>query len=1178
MTMTPELATADPAALPKQYDPASIEGPIYRRWLAAGAFRAIPDAAREPYVIMMPLPNVTGALHMGHAMDNVMQDLLIRWHRMRGDRALWMPGTDHAGIATQAVVEKRLLELEELTRHDLGREGLVARIWEWKDQYQKRIVDQQQAMGCSCDWERGRFTMDAVCSRAVRWTFFNLFRDGLIYRGTRLVNWDCYLQTAVSDDEIVHETIDGFFWHLRYPVIDPQPGEPTHITVATTRPETMLGDTAVACHPDPAGVLDAQIAEARARLAAAPARDRGAIEATLAELEARRETHLPRLLQFVEMAKAGRRVMLPLVDRPIPIILDTWAKPALGSGCVKITPGHDPNDYQVWQRHKGEIDIINILNPDGTLNANAGRFAGLDRFEAREQVEVHLRARGLLEHKEARQIEIGHSDRSKTPIEPYFSLQWFVQMGDVPDGIICGRGTPNEFTAPGLAQAAIDAASGDWRSPTGRSVAFHPDAERYASTYLNWLGEKRDWCISRQLWWGHRIPIWAGRFAGAELDHVLALLRPLHSRGDVHARVNRRDGTSIALTDGATSADVVAFAGDSDGAEILICLRDAVAEADLGEALEGAGVARDPDVLDTWFSSGIWPHSTLGWPDPTTAPIDHGQLPLGPEDGRPDALAYFYPGSCLVTGRDIITLWVVRMVLMGLYNLGDVPFTDVFIHANILDGKGERMSKSKGNGIDPVDIIERYGADAMRYVLCEMQTGTQDVRLPVQAISPYSGEPIDLAEAKHGRSIFTYLDPKSGREFDVLGTMPDVPSAKLISDRFLAGRNFCNKLWNALRFALMHLEGGTGAPGDAADHGAEGEHEHGGLVSRLHGLAGHSHRPSDHDHHPATEDAFKPLHITDLAPEDTWILSRLAGTVAEVDRQLGAYNPAAAIGAARDFFWSDLCDWYLELIKPRLSAEAGSGARPTASSAHPAGPSAHQTGSGVHPTDRHTARQVLAAVLDQALRLLHPFVPFITEALWERLCERAPERGIGKHLSTSEHLILAEWPDLGSAWHDDDLEARFAFAQEAVRAVRDLRNQYNVAPSRKLAVTIRATGASAAALASLEHVLLHGAGLASLAIDPEAARAPDAASAAVRDVEIFVAGVVDLAKERERLAKQQVELAGRIDGIRKRLANEAFVTRAKPEVVERERAALTELEAQAEHVARSLAGVGGEVS
>ncbi|WP_143310141.1 class I tRNA ligase family protein, partial [Candidatus Entotheonella palauensis] len=604
--------------LPKQYEPASIEAQIFQQWLDAKAFAAFPDEVPKPYVIMMPLPNVTGALHMGHAMDNVMQDLLIRWHRMQGDNALWMAGTDHAGIATQAVVEKRLFELEGQTRHDVGREGLVGRIWEWKEQYQRRIVQQQQSMGCSCDWDRQRFTMDAVCARAVRRTFFNMFRDGLIFRGNRLVNWDCQLQTAVADDEIVYDTVQGHFYYLRYPVIDPQPGEPTHVVVATTRPETMLGDTAVACHPDPAGALDNAIAEARERLSRAATRDREALAEEAERLESRRQTHLPTLLKFAGMARDGRQVRLPLLDRTMPLIMDTWAKPELGSGCVKITPAHDPNDYDVWTRHQDEIDRINILNEDGTLNANAGPYAGLDRFVARGQVVADLESQDLLEGKEARDIEVGHSDRSKTVIEPYLSKQWFVRMGDVPGGVVCGRGTPHEFVAPGLAQAAIDAAQGEWRSATGRHVAFHPDPVRYGNTYIQWLAEKRDWCISRQLWWGHRIPIWAATFSqGEPLPQLLAALEPYLGRDDIFGWVTLADGSSYPLP-----VEAKRLAGDE--IEILVCLRDIDTDAELEATLEDLGLVHDPDVLDTWFSSGVWPHSTLGWPDPETAQVDAG--------------------------------------------------------------------------------------------------------------------------------------------------------------------------------------------------------------------------------------------------------------------------------------------------------------------------------------------------------------------------------------------------------------------------------------------------------------------------------------------------------------------------------------------------------------------------
>src|SRR5262245_6843865 len=536
--------------LSKQFDPKAIQEPVHRRWMERHAFGAFPDARTNRYVIMMPLPNVTGALHMGHAMDNVMQDLLIRWHRMMGDNTLWMPGTDHAGIATQAVIEKRLLELEGKTRHDVGREGLVQRIWEWKDQYQKRIVSQQQAMGCSCDWDRQRFTWVDICARAVRLTFFRMFQDGLIFRGNRLVNWDCQLQTAVSDDEIMYETVQGHFYYLRYPVLDPRPGEPTYVVVATTRPETMLGDTAVACHPDPAAALAASIAEARRKLEQASVRERAALAEELARLEQRQETHLPTLRTLAAMARDGRKIVLPLLDRVIPLICDTWAKPELGSGCVKITPAHDPNDYEVWTRHQDEIERINILNEDGTLNANAGPYAGLDRFVARQRVVEDLRARDLLDAVEERAVELGHSDRSKTPIEPYLSQQWFVKMGDVDGGIVCGRGTPNEFTAPGLAQAAMDAAQGEWHSPTGRQVTFHPDAVRYGNTYLQWLAEKRDWCISRQLWWGHRIPIWAGIFHGDAVQRLITALATHLQRHDLCVRLTLPDGSSHLLESG----------------------------------------------------------------------------------------------------------------------------------------------------------------------------------------------------------------------------------------------------------------------------------------------------------------------------------------------------------------------------------------------------------------------------------------------------------------------------------------------------------------------------------------------------------------------------------------------------------------------------------------------------
>jgi len=1081
--------------LPKTYEPAAVEGSIYKLWLESQAFHAVPDARppEQRYVVMMPLPNVTGALHMGHAMDNVMQDLLIRWHRMMGDNTLWMPGTDHAGIATQAVVEKRLKELEGLTRHDVGREGLVDRIWRWKDQYQARIIAQQQRMGCSCDWQRQRFTMDAVCARAVRHTFFRMFVDGLIYRGKRLVNWDPFLQTTISDDEVYHETVQGHFWHLRYPVIDPQAGEPEHVVVATTRPETMLGDTAVAVHPEPEAALEAKIAATAEALGRAPERDRAAIQAELDALRQRREDVLPLLVRLRDMARDGRRVRLPLLDRPMPLICDEWAKPELGSGCVKITPAHDHNDYDVWTRHRDEIDIINILNADGTLNQSAGPYAGLDRFEARERVVQDLESQGLLERVEDREVEIGHSDRSKSPVEPYLSDQWFVQMGDVEGQVVMGRGTPREHRSAGLVQAAMDAV-------TDGRVKVHP--ERYAKTYLDWLSEKRDWPISRQLWWGHRIPVWSRSGAFGEL-----LTDELALPEGAAARVLRLD-------------DILARAtplGQADPApdqpcRIDVCLLED--EPATVARLEGLGYVRDPDVLDTWFSSALWPHSTLGWPEPASAEQEPGQPPLGPVGKAEDCLSYYYPGSCLVTGRDIITLWVARMVLTGLYNPGDIPFTDVFIHANILDGKGERMSKSKGNGIDPVDIIEAYGTDAMRYVLCDMQTGTQDIRLPVTAICPRCGHLNDLGATRHGKSVYTYVcgKPLSGKaregscgaEFDVLGTLPDLPAAKLISERFDVGRAFCTKLWNSARFALMNLE-------DV---------------------------PTD------------PREIGELALEDRWILDQLSQAIRQVQQGLQEYNPSAALHAAREFFWGALCDWYLELIKPRLQDD------------DPSGP---------------VARQVLAFCLDQTLRLLHPFIPFITEHLWQLLGEQAPTRGLGPLAPTSAtaHLIGAGWPRPLEQLEDEALRRGFADLQSLTRAVREVRAAQGLPPRKPLRVTLRPPAERAEALREqASTVVARLAAIEELTVDPGATRQPGSASKVMGDLTIFVHDAIDDDAERERLEQALARAEKEIAVCEKKLQNPKFVERAPAAVVKEQQNRLAEYQASRAAILESLAQLG----
>jgi valyl-tRNA synthetase len=1110
MTMSEREAASDAEQLPKSYEPATVEAAIYRQWLESGAFAAVPDG-RPPerrYVIMMPLPNVTGALHMGHAMDNVMQDLLTRWHRMQGDNTLWQPGTDHAGIATQAVVEKRLKELEGRTRHDLGREGLVQRIWSWKDQYQARIVEQQQRMGCSCDWSRQRFTMDAVCARAVRHAFLRLFADGLIYRGKRLVNWDVSLQTSVSDDEVYHETVQGHFWHLRYPVIDPQPGEPTTVVVATTRPETMLGDTAVAVHPQPDVALAEACAQARAALAQAGPRDQPAAQQRLDELELRQRELLPTLLRLRDMARAGRQLRLPLLERPIPLVCDAWAKPELGSGCVKITPAHDPNDYEVWLRHRAELAILNILQPDGTLNAAAGPYAGLDRFVARARVVADLEARGLLERVEQREVELGHSDRSKTPIEPLLSDQWFVRMCDVAGGIVLGRGTPRERPAAGLVQGAIDAVT------SGR-VRIHP--ERYTKTYLDWLAEKRDWPISRQLWWGHRIAVWSRQGSWAELGPsalaaLWAALGPLPAAvagtPRVAVRLHRLDG---AVGGGAPAGCAVApgvalpfeLAAD-ERCSLDVCLLDD--DPALVAALEGAGYVREVDVLDTWFSSALWPFSTLGWPDPASAAIEPGQRPLGAEGPAADALSYYYPGSCLVTGRDIITLWVARMVISGLYALGDAPFANVFIHANILDGKGERMSKTKGNGIDPVDISAAYGTDAMRYVLCEMQTGTQDIRLPVTAICPRCQHHNDLAQTATGKSIFIRVCGACGGEFDVLGTIAELPAGKLVSERFDVGRAFCTKLWNSARFALGHLERGTGAPA---------------LVD---GAA--------------------------LALEDLWILDQLDQTVGAVQAALEAYNPSAAVGAARELFWGAFCDWYLELIKPRLAAAE----QPTA----------------------QTARAVLAYVLDQVLRLLHPFVPFITEHLWQRLNAQVPERGLGAlaPLVASPLLIDAPWPQARPALDRPELRRVFADLQALTRAVRDVRVAAGVPPRQPVVVTLKLPAERQQALLTHGHVVQHLAAVAELRVDAQAQRQCGSAVKVVGDLEIHVHDVIDDEAERLRLQQQLVKAESELAQCQRKLNNASFVQRAPAEVVQEQRDRAQHYENAAAALRRSLAELG----
>ncbi len=817
--------------LPKQYDHAAARDRWYRFWKEKGYFHSRPDVKRKPYTIVIPPPNVTGALHLGHALNNTLQDILIRQKRMQGFATLWMPGTDHAGIATQAVVERRLLEEEKISRHELGRKGLVERIWQWKEEYEARILGQLKQMGCSCDWERTRFTLDAMCARAVRHTFFSLFKEGLIYRGKRLVNWDTMLQTAVSDDEVFHETVSGHFWYFNYPVIDPKPGEPKHATIATTRPETMLGDTAVAVHPDPAAALDKAEADLKARLATVPQRQKPEIQAQLDDVRKRRETMLDELLTLRKMAADGRKVLLPLVEREIPLIADPWAKPEMGTGCVKITPAHDPNDYEVGLRQN--LPMVNILNLDGTLSAEAGPYQGQTVAESRENVVADLKEQGLLVKVEDRQIDLAHSDRSKTPIEPLLTDQWFVKMD-------------------WLAQTAMDAVS------DGR-VRIIPS--RYSKGYLDWLSEKRDWPISRQLWWGHQLPVWGLSRRLTEPDETKRLSM---RRKELQPKINRwiKEGRVVESrrASSPTPKQQHDNVRDPKVTYYFLCVRDED-DHEVIEAIEKDGLFdREPDVLDTWFSSALWPHSTLGWPEQT------------------DDLKYFYPTNVLITSRDIITLWVARMVLTGLHNVGEVPFREVYIHPKILDGYGESMSKSKGNGVDPLDVIEKFGADSLRFGLAYMTTETQDVRMPVEFECPHCGKLIE--QTRDNRLLPRIKCKQCGGEFSTQwAEKPQdkaLPRGAVVSDRFELARNFCNKLWNASRFTLMNLDGYT--PGVVADR--------------------------------------------ELTVEDRWILSRLSTVTRQVTDSLAEYRYADAARTLYDFAWDEFCSFFVEMVKGRLQDDA----------------------------------------------------------------------------------------------------------------------------------------------------------------------------------------------------------------------------------------------------------------
>ena len=847
--------------LAKTYEPGEVEDRIYRFWLDGNYFHAEVNPDKKPYTIVIPPPNITGQLHMGHALDETFQDILIRWRRMQGYEALWMPGTDHASIATEAKIVAAMAE-EGVTKEELGREGFLERAWAWKDKYGSRIVEQLKKLGSSCDWERERFTLDEGCSKAVREVFVRLYEKGLIYRGERIINWCPHCRTSISDAEVEFEEKDAHFWHLRYPIAD-DGGNPTgeYLELATTRPETMLGDTAVAVHP-----------------------------------EDERYRHL-----------VGRNVILPLVGRLIPVVADTYVEMDFGTGVVKITPAHDPNDFEVGLRHN--LSVITVTTDDGHMNELAGAYQGQSLMECRKNIVKDLEEQGYLVKTEPMKHNVGSCYRCHTVIEPRVSMQWFVKMKE-------------------LAGPAIEAVK------DGRTK-FVP--ERFNKVYFHWLENIRDWCISRQLWWGHRIPAWYCPDCG----------------------------------------------------EIVVSREDPAACPKCG----GSRLQQDEDTLDTWFSSALWPFSTLGWPEET------------PE------LKYFYPTDTLVTGYDIIFFWVVRMMFSGLEHMGEVPFRTVFIHGLVRDAKGRKMSKSLGNGIDPLEIIDKYGADALRFTLATGNSPGNDMRF--------------------------------------------------MNEKVEASRNFANKLWNAARFLLMNIEG----------------HE---VALSL----------------PA-----------DLAMEDKWILSRFNTLVGAMTENLEKFELGIAVQKLYDFIWDDYCDWYIELCKARLQGENAMG-----------------------------ARQVLLYIMTGMLRLLHPFMPFITEEIWQSL----PHEG--------ETLMRAPWPEFREDLCFPAEEREMDRLMDAIRAIRNRRAEMNVPPSKKAQVYVET--AFTDTFENGAPFILRLASASEVRVGA-AFDLPGAVSIVTADATIRIPldELVDREAELARLNKEKENVKKQLDGVLARLANKAFTDKAPENVV-----------------------------
>ncbi|SHJ61420.1 valyl-tRNA synthetase [Geosporobacter subterraneus DSM 17957] len=857
--------------LEKTYNPQEFEKKVYESWMEKGYFHAEVNPEKTPYTIVLPPPNITGQLHMGHALDHTLQDILIRWKRMQGYEALWLPGTDHASIATEVKVVEKIQKEEGLSKQEVGRDGFLQRAWAWKDEYGGKIVEQMKKLGNSCDWERERFTMDEGCSQAVTEVFIRLYEKGYIYRGNRLINWCPDCKTSLSDAEVEHEEKQGHFWHIKYPVKDSD----EYIEIATTRPETMLGDTAVAVHP-----------------------------------EDERYNHL-----------IGKTLILPIVNREIPVIADDYVDREFGTGAVKITPAHDPNDFEIGVRHS--LPQITVMNDDATMNEHAGKYAGMDRYACRKELVKDLQDQGYLMSIKEHQHNVGICYRCSTVVEPRLSDQWFVQMDE-------------------LAKPAIEAVQKG-------IIKFVP--ERFSKTYLHWLENIKDWCISRQLWWGHRIPAYYCQDCG---EIIVAAKAP----------------------ESCTKCSSYQF-------------------------------KQDEDVLDTWFSSALWPFSTLGWPENTAE------------------LKYFYPTDVLVTGYDIIFFWVVRMAFSGLEQMNEIPFKYVFVHGLVRDAQGRKMSKSLGNGIDPLDIIEQYGADALRMTLATGNSPGNDMRFYMERVE--------------------------------------------------ASRNFANKLWNATRFVLMNLED-------------------------------------------ANLDADQAM--TNLTLADQWILSRMNRVAKEITDNLDKFELGMAVQKVYDFTWSEYCDWYIELVKPRLYGE--------------------------DMISKKTALYVLTLVLENILKLLHPFMPFITEEIWQ-------------HLPTTKEdsIMIASWPKSDDRLDFTAQEQAMDLVMEAIRSIRNIRAEMNVVPSRKAKVILAASEGSAHASMEMgKNYFVTLAGASEVVLQKDKKDIPeDAVSAIVPGVEIFLPldDLVDFDKEIERLEKERVKLEGELKRVTGKLSNEGFLAKAPASLIEEEK-------------------------